>query len=102
MNKITYVNGDTLIAWGFKPGKWFGDAIKAADALARDNHYQKGTYYSEDDFIALVKTFEPVPLVVLNKQDPSSVPTFINLEAETDYEKDNLAKVLENIREIAA
>lgn len=30
---MSEITGKTLIEWGFQPGKWFGEAIKIANAL---------------------------------------------------------------------
>jgi len=94
------ITGQTLIDWGFAPGKWFKDAIAAADAMARDNHFGKANH-SEQDMIAAVRKFEPVPIEILNLQNPADVPTYYNIDAETDFEIDNLEKVKRNVREIA-
>lgn len=94
------VTGQTLLDWGFKPGKWWKEAIAAADKLARENHFGNGNW-TEFDMIAEVKKFEPVPIVVTAPQNPANVPTHYNIEAFTDYEIDNLAKVKQNVAEIA-
>jgi tRNA-splicing ligase RtcB len=98
MSKIT---GQTLIEWGFKPAKWFKEAIEAADALARENHFAGGNH-TEADMIAVVKRYEPPPIQYIGPQDPSKVPTHFNIEADEDFEIDNLAKVTHHIKEIAA
>lgn len=79
------VTGQTLLDWGFKPGKWWKEAIAAADKLARENHFGNGNW-TEFDMIAEVKKFEPVPIVVTAPQNPANVPTHYNIEAFTDYE----------------
>jgi RNA-splicing ligase RtcB len=94
------VTGQTLIEWGFKPGKWFGEAIKAADAMARSNHFGN-TEYTEFDMIAKVKEFEPEPITILPPQNPTSIPIHYNIDAETDYEISNLESVKRNVQEIA-
>lgn len=49
------MSGETLIAWGFKPGKWFKDAINAADKLASENHFRNATVHDEAAMIDLVQ-----------------------------------------------
>src|SRR5882757_5508751 len=100
MTKITTVTGDTLINWGFKPGKWFQEAILAADSMARDNHFGRANW-SEDKIRAVVKSYEPAKLVINDLQDPRHVPIHYNVDAHTEFEKDNLRKVAENVAELA-
>lgn len=95
------IDGNTLIGWGFKPGKWFKEAIAVADGMARDNHFGK-TKYSEADIRKIIKEFEPAPVVTMALQDPASIPMHFNIEGETDYERDNIEKVKAAILEIAA
>lgn len=94
------VTGQTLIDWGFKPGKWFAAAIPAADAMARENHFNGGTY-TEFDMIEAVKKFVPAPIEIIPPQNIDKIPVYYNIDANTDYEIDNLKKVKENIKEIS-
>jgi RNA-splicing ligase RtcB len=94
------ITGDTLISWGFKPGKWFKEAIEAADVLARENHFN-GANHTEFDMIEVVKQFEPAPIEIYPPQKPADVAIHYNIEAHTDFEIDNLEKVRRNIAEIA-
>jgi tRNA-splicing ligase RtcB len=94
------ITGQTLIDWGFKPGAWFKEAIEAADMLARENHFN-GTNHTETDMVAVVKGFEPPPIVFQGPQDHTKVPTHFNIDAEQDFEIDNLNKVTNNILDIA-
>lgn len=93
------IDGNKLIEWGFKPGKWFKEAIAAADALARENHFGQANH-TEFDMIAAVKRFEPAPIVLTAPQNPANVPTYYNIDTYTDYERDNLEKVKNNVAEI--
>jgi tRNA-splicing ligase RtcB len=99
--RITSVSGETLIAWGFKPGKWFKDAINAADKLASENHFRNATVHDEAAMIGLVRSFEPLPIETVSLQDPSNVPIHYNIDADTSFEKDNLSKVSSRVSEIA-
>lgn len=94
------IDGNKLIEWGFKPGKWFKEAIAAADAMARDNHFGK-TNHSEFDMIAVVKKFEPLPIILTVPQNPANVPTHYNIDTPQDFEKDNLEKVQKCVANIA-
>lgn len=94
------IDGNKLIEWGFKPGKWFKEAIAAADVLARENHFNQANH-TEFDMIAAVKKFEPAQIVITVPQNPADVPTHYNIDTETDYEKDNLEKVKKCVAAIA-
>lgn len=94
------ITGQTLIDWGFKPGKWFKDAIEAADKLARENHFGKANH-TEADMVALVKTFEPAPIIPIAPQKPGDIPIHYNIDVESEFEQDNLAAVRRNVEEIA-
>ena len=91
------INGDTLISWGFKPtGKWFGEAIKAADKMARDAHFKKASY-TEDDYKEAVKALQPIEPEKVPMQSGVDVPQYYNIETSTEYEKDNLLKVKQHM-----
>src|SRR5882757_576894 len=94
------ITGQTLIEWGFKPGKWFKDAIAAADVLSRENHFDQGNH-TEADIVATVKRCEPAPSVLTAPQNPDSIPIHYNIDVESDFEKDNLEKVVRDVRRIA-
>lgn len=94
------IDGNQLIEWGFKPGKWFKDGIAAADKLARENHFA-GAKHSEFDMIAAVKKFEPVPVVLTAPQNPANIPIHYNIDAADELEQDNLEKVRKCINTIA-
>lgn len=95
------IDGNQLIEWGFKPGKWFKEAIEAADKLARENHFA-GANHSEADMVAAVKACEPAPIQIVGPQDVTKVPIHYNIDAEEDFEKENLAKVKRDLVDIAA
>lgn len=94
------IDGNQLIEWGFKPGKWFKEAIAAADALARENHFA-GANHSEFDMIAAVKRYEPAPVALTVPQNPADIPIHYNIDTPTDFEKDNLEKVKACVNRIA-
>lgn len=94
------VDGSTLIGWGFKPGKWFKDAIATADAMARDTHFGKANH-TEADMIAAVKKLEPTPIQIMAPQLPQNVQMHYNIDAENEYDEANIAKVKEAVTEIA-
>ena len=98
--KITSVDGNTLIRWGFNPGPWFKEAIAAADRMAMENHF-KNEAWTENEMRAVVKSYEPVKLVINELQDPANVPYHRNIDAFTEFEKANLSKVDSNMSVLA-
>ena len=76
------IDGTTLIAWGFQPGKWFGRALAEANRLR-----QAG---ADDDaiFIAL-QALQPVETLLRT----NGLPYGVFLDAEGELERANLAAV---------
>lgn len=79
------ITGNDFIALGYKPGKWF------KDALAHVNIRElKG-----DALVTYLDSVKPVEPKVLPLQD--SVPYYINLVAENALEQENVDKVIETM-----
>lgn len=76
------ITGKTLIAFGFKPGKWFKEAINYAN-----EHELEG-----EELQAYLETLKPPPTI-----EPLSKPAlyFKNISAETELEQSNMEKVFE-------
>lgn len=77
-----HINGNTLIQWGFSPGKWFTEGIKVANEMqaAGSDH---------DAIFATLQTMVPVEIGMRT----NSLPYGVFLEPENDMEKANLASV---------
>lgn len=86
---MTAITGKDLITWGFRPGPWFADAIKAAnDAIASGStleHVQK-----------VVEQMAPPDRVQMPLRSKADAPTaHINLIAEGEDEETNLNLVMQ-------
>ncbi len=80
------IGGDTLIQWGFKPGKWFKSAIETANAMRSEG--------ADDDMIfAVLDKLQPVEITMRTNKLAYSM--FI--DAETDLERDNVAGVVRHM-----
>lgn len=85
------VNGKTLLDWGFKPGQWFPDAIKAANEAIADG--------GDEAFArAVVASFMPAPPIGL--RPAGELRYSVNLTPEDSDEEDNLAKVIAHMDEL--
>ena len=78
------ITGKTLINLGYKPAKWFGQAIE----------YINATNLPESEFEAYIQTILPPPTI-----EPFEKPVayFINIKAENPVEQDNINKVCETM-----
>jgi tRNA-splicing ligase RtcB (3'-phosphate/5'-hydroxy nucleic acid ligase) len=87
------IDGNTLIALGFAPGKWFKDAIAAANAAEA----------SGADAAAIrriIEEYAPPPVEVMRLRAPDSVPYHRNIRAEDPVETENIAGVDRHMREL--
>lgn len=81
------VNGHHLIELGYKPAKWFGEAIDHIN-----NNQLEGKSMTE--YLEQFKSPEPIKL----KDEPTSFS--INIEADNELEKDNVIQVIESMNEL--
>lgn len=81
------ITGKTLIDWGFKPGPWFGEAIKMANAA-------RASGLTDYQVQAGVRSMQPkeVPTISLRT---NSIPFEVFVEPENDIERENLNGVIE-------
>ncbi|QIG77731.1 RNA-splicing ligase protein [Rhizobium phage RHph_TM61] len=91
MDKIT---GDTLIQMGYFPGSWFKKTIEAADNMLKAG-------WTMEMIEQYIGECAPKATPVIPAQMAGDVPIFFNIDAETDYEIDNLAQVMKHMDEIA-
>ncbi|MEE9481925.1 RtcB family protein [Methylobacterium ajmalii] len=80
------INGSTLISWGFKPGKWFPDGIKTANAML-------GEGKSQDEVFAHLQTLAPQEVGLRT----NGLPFGIFLSPETEGERANLDAVIKHM-----
>jgi len=87
MENYTNINGDTLIAWGFRPGRWFREAI---DHINANN-------MTEEEARNYLLPYTPKPAVPLNN---NPAPFAINIRAEEEVEVSNVETVIASMQEI--
>lgn len=85
------ITGKELIAWGFKPGKWFPQAIEAANALAADGADEATIREAVAGFMP------PEPLAL---SEPDNTPLSVNIEAENEHEEANVEACLKTMSEM--
>ncbi len=79
---MTHITGRELIAWGFKPGKWFPQALEKANEMRLNG--------ADDDAIfAAVQAFQPIEVLMRT----NGIPYSAFIEAETEDERENIAAV---------
>nr|WP_136657499.1 RtcB family protein [Nitratireductor sp. XY-223] len=76
------MTGKTLIKWGFKPGKWFPDAIAHANRMRSQGN-------DDNEIFAALQDLQPVE--VLMRTNGLAYQAFI--EPENDVERENVAAV---------
>ena len=81
----TIISGQDLINAGFKQGKWFAPALVAANSILSEGG-------SQEDALDAVRKFEPGPVMSLHAH--GAVPFHLNIDAENDDERDNVANVM--------
>src|SRR5215471_174780 len=88
------ITGKTLIAWGYKPGPWFAEAVAAAETarLAGAN---------EVAIRAIVERLAPrAAPASLNLRAQGELPYRLNVRAEGEHEAENIAAVERHMREL--
>ena len=88
------ITGKTLIAWGYKPGPWFAEAIAAAEE-ARLAGYDDAAVRAIVHRIAVPPA---PPSVTLREAD--ELRYRLNVRAENDHEAENIASVERHMREL--
>jgi RNA-splicing ligase RtcB len=83
------VTGRDLIAWGYKPGRWFADALAAANAAPNE------------DARVVVARFAPPPAPdPLPRRGAGELAHVMNIRAESELEEANIAAVDAHMREL--
>src|SRR4029078_3735390 len=80
------IDGDTLIAWGFRPGRWFKDALETANTM-RDGG-------ADDDaiFVAL-QAMQPIEALMRT----NGLPFSMLIDAENALERAHIAAVAQHM-----
>lgn len=80
------IDGNTLIAWGFRPGRWFQGALATANAMHAGG--------ADDDAIfTALRAMQPVETLLRT----NGVPFAMLIEAENEQERANVAAVAEHM-----
>ncbi|MBD0401700.1 RtcB family protein [Flammeovirga sp. EKP202] len=74
------INGNTLIAMGYTPGKWFKEALE----------YINSNELSEEEMKDYLKQFKTTPKMELHQE---SIPYAMNIKAENELEESNVQSV---------
>ena len=90
MTKI--MSGQDLIDAGMSQGKWFRDALDAANRVLSDGG-------SEVEALAAARGHQPGPALPLRATN--DVAIHMNIRAEDAHEQDNIEKVSATMRELA-
>ncbi|WP_349437770.1 RtcB family protein [Pararhizobium sp. A13] len=86
------MSGQDLIDAGMSQGKWFRDALEAANRVLGDGG-------STADALAVARGYQPGPTLPLKA--PNDVSIHMNIRAEDAFEQDNIEKVSATMRELA-
>ena len=89
--KAMSISGKTLIDWGLKPGRWFPEAIEAANAVLANGGDEAAARREAE-------RFAPAPAVGLRA--PGALGYSVNMTPEGEDEIDNLAKVEAHMAEL--
>jgi RNA-splicing ligase RtcB len=87
------ITGKTLIAWGYRPGAWFADAIPAAEKA-------RASGADEAAIRAIVAGFAPPPLPPAIAPRAKALPYSLNIRAEAPGDAENIAGVEKHMREL--
>lgn len=86
---IQVVSGQDLIDAGMSQGKWFRDALEAANKVL-------GAGGTMDGALEVARTFQPGPTLALRGEN--DIEIYSNIRAENAFEQDNVEKVNATMR----
>jgi len=75
------VTGKNIINWGFRQGKWFGEALKTIN----ENEWEEAEIL---EYLEQFRLPDPIPL----KRIPADF--VVNIHPENELEEDNVSKVI--------
>lgn len=76
------ITGETLIQWGFKPGRWFKGAIEAANTMRAGG-------FGDDAIFSALQGMQPVETLMRT----NGIPFSMMIDAENDLERANIEAV---------
>lgn len=82
---VMKITGNTLIEMGYRPGKWF------KEALAQINERQ----LEGSDLVTYLEGIKPPPMLDLHEQ---AKPFAVNIEAENELEAENVKTVIQSMQ----
>lgn len=89
------ITGNDLISWGYSPGPWFKHALERANNLADNGMSLDGIReHLEFDFYA------PEPFEMMRRRERGELGFYMNIEAETLDEANNIDAVAEHMTEL--
>ncbi|WP_315729869.1 RtcB family protein [Bradyrhizobium sp. SZCCHNRI2010] len=80
------IDGNTLIAWGFKPGRWFKEALSEANAM-RDSGISDNLIFER------LQMMQPIETLMRT----NSLPFSMLIDAENDLERANVEAVSQHM-----
>jgi len=80
------IDGNTLIAWGFKPGRWFKGAISAANTMRSGGA-------NDDEIFAHLQALQPIETLMRT----NGLPFAMMIDAENDLERANIEAVAKHM-----
>ncbi|MGJ4918107.1 RtcB family protein [Bradyrhizobium sp. HKCCYLRH2060] len=80
------IDGNTLIAWGFKPGRWFKQGLETANAMRADGA-------NDDAIFAALQALQPVETLMRT----NGVPFAMLIDADNELERANVAAVAQHM-----
>ncbi len=87
MENYKNISGDTLIGLGYRPGKWFKEAIE----------YINENKLTEEAMKEYLLPYVSQPIIPLNE---AGAPFAINIRAEEEVEISNVESVIASMQEI--
>ena len=83
------ISGQDLIDAGMGQGKWFRDALDAANVVLREGGSMEGA-------LEAARAFQPGPTLAL--QSDTDIKIYSNIRSENAFEQDNVEKVHATMR----
>ena len=81
------VTGKNIINWGFRQGKWFGEALKTIN----ENEWEEAEIL---EYLEQFRLPDPIPL----KRIPADF--VVNIHPENELEEDNVSKVIATMKKL--
>src|SRR5215471_8593873 len=80
------IDGNTLIAWGFRPGRWFQEALATANTMRAGGA-------DDDSIFKALQAMQPVEALMRT----NGIPFSMLIEAENELERANIAAVAQHM-----